>query len=75
MEYWSRVPRVQKDIRFGYEILAVTERHGIARWWASYVRIPSGSAVKLDGIFVIVLDENNLCRELREWWHRQESDA
>jgi len=40
-EYWSDVPRSQDRIRFGYEILAVTEDMGIAQWWASFVRIPS----------------------------------
>jgi hypothetical protein len=72
LEYWSDVPRSQEQIQFGYEILAVTENAGIARWWASFVRIPSGTRVKLDGIFVVALDETNRCREFREWWHRKE---
>jgi hypothetical protein len=72
LEYWSDVPRSQDQIRFGCDILAVTENLGIARWWASFVRIPSKTQVKLDGIFVVSLDAENRCKEFREWWHRQE---
>lgn len=30
LEYWSGVPQRQQDIRFGYQILAVTQDMGIA---------------------------------------------
>ena len=59
----------QKDITFGYEILAVTADHGIARWWASMTTTSSGVAVRMEGIFVIVLDDMGLCRSFREWWN------
>ena len=71
-EYWSHVPRSQDRIQFRYQILAVLGDVGIARWWASFVRLPSEIHVKLDGIFVVAFDGNSLCRELREWWHREE---
>lgn len=70
--YWSDVPRTQADIHFGYDILATTADLGIAHWWATFVRVPSGVHVKLDGIFTVALDEDNRCRTFREWWHRQE---
>lgn len=73
LAYWSHVPRTQDHIRFGYEILAVTNDVGVAHWWASFVRIPSQVQVKLDGIFVVSLDAENRCKEFREWWHRQEN--
>jgi len=72
-EYWSHVLRTQDQIRFGYEILAMTDNMGITRWWASFVRIPSQIQVKLDGIFVVSLDAENRCHEFREWWHKQET--
>lgn len=65
-EYWSNASRSQDQIRFGYEILAVTQNVGIARWWASFVSIPSGAQVKLDGIFVVSLDAENRCNAFRE---------
>jgi SnoaL-like protein len=71
-DYWAEVARTQEGIQFGYEILAVTNECGIARWWASFVRVPPGLPTKLDGIFVISLDSNGRCISLREWWHKQQ---
>jgi uncharacterized protein (TIGR02246 family) len=72
-EYWAGVAKTEKKIQFDYEILAVTaEQHGIARWWASFVRVPPGLETKLDGIFLISLDSEGRCRSLREWWHKQQ---
>jgi uncharacterized protein (TIGR02246 family) len=59
----------QKGIRFGYEILAVTGAHGIARWWASMTATSSGREVRMEGIFLITLDEQGFCETFREWWN------
>ncbi len=72
LEYWSQVARTEEDIQFGYEVLAVTPEFGIARWWASFVRVPPGLRTKLDGIFLISLDADGHCRSLREWWHKEQ---
>ena len=72
LKYWAHVAQTEQTIQFGYEILAVTPEHGIARWWASFVRVPPGLQTKLDGIFLISLDENSRCHSLREWWHKQQ---
>lgn len=72
LEYWANVARTEQNIRFGYEILVVTPDHGIAHWWASFVIVPPGLHTKLDGIFLISLDERGRCRSLREWWHKQQ---
>ena len=71
-EYWSHVAESQRDIKFGYDILAVTAEIGIARWWASFVIDPPGLQTKLDGIFLIFLDGDGRCRSLREWWHKDQ---
>jgi len=55
-EYWVGVARTEEKIQFDYEILAVTAGHGIARWRASFVRMPPGLETKLDGIVLISLD-------------------
>jgi ketosteroid isomerase-like protein len=71
--YWTRaVVSYQEQIRFGYEILAVTEVSSVAHWWASFVRISSKTPVCLDGVFLLAFDETGLCRELREWWVRKD---
>jgi hypothetical protein len=72
LEYWTQVARTQEDISFGCEVLAVTSEMGIARWWASFVRVPPGLDTKLDGIFVITLGTQGRCRTLREWWHKDQ---
>ncbi len=72
-EYWSHVAQTEKDIRFGYEVLALNPEVGIARWWASFVRVPPGLQTKLDGIFLICLDADCRCKSLREWWHKDQS--
>jgi SnoaL-like domain len=71
-EYWSEVCRTEESIKFGYEILAARAELNIARWSASFVRVPPGLETQLDGIFLIVLDEEGLCKSLQEWWHKQQ---
>ena len=72
VEYWSGVPRSQEDVHFTYEILAATQGGGIAHWRANFVRVPSRVPVKLDGILLVKLNDDGLCEEFREWWHKQE---
>ncbi len=71
-EYWEEVARTEEDIRFGFEILAVRNDFGIARWRASFIRTPPGLKTQLDGIFVISLNADGRCKSLREWWHKQQ---
>jgi hypothetical protein len=71
-EYWSHVAETERDIQFGYEILAVTQEAGIARWWSSFLIVPQGLQTKLDGIFLITLDADGRCQSLREWWHKEQ---
>lgn len=72
LEYWKHVAETQESIQFGCEILAVMPEQGIARWWASFVIVPQGLPTKLHGIFVIALDGQGKCTQLREWWHKQQ---
>jgi hypothetical protein len=74
LEYWTHVAETQENIQFGYEILAVMPEHGIARWWASFVIVPQQLKTKLDGIFVIAIDEKGECLRLREWWHKHQTE-
>jgi hypothetical protein len=71
-EYWSEVARTEETIRFRYEILVANPELNIARWSASFVRVPPGLQTELDGIFLISLDEEGRCKSLQEWWHKQQ---
>jgi hypothetical protein len=71
-EYRSEVARTEENIKFGYEILVAGRELNLARWSASFVIVPPGLKTKLDGIFLISLDEEGRCESLREWWHKQQ---
>ena len=71
-EYWSHVPKTQDLVKFTYQILAVSEGKGIARWQALFQRIPTQVQVKLDGIMLVQLNAENHCSFFEEWWRRQE---
>ena len=75
-KYWSEgAGQSQKDVQFSYQILAVGEDFGIARWQAKFVRVPSGNQVSLDGVLVSSFDEQGKCKVFREWWHRVELEG
>ncbi len=69
IDYWEGNVTEQEDVRFGYEVFATTETIGIARWWTSMIDLASKAHVKLDGIFVVSMDDDGRCTEFREWWH------
>jgi len=71
-EYWCEVARTEQNIKFGYEILVANAGLNIARWSASFGRVPPGLQTHLDGIFLISLNEDGRCKSLREWWHKQQ---
>jgi ketosteroid isomerase-like protein len=75
-KYWSEgAGESQRDVRFLYEVITVRENKGVAQWHASFVRIPSGTHVELDGILVAEFDDSGRCLVFREWWHRWESEG
>jgi hypothetical protein len=65
---WQEVPESQRDIHFGFEIITVNRKLGVARWNASFTRVPSGIHDVLDGIFVVTLNDEGLCTEFHQWW-------
>ncbi len=71
--YWAEgAGMAQKEIRFGYDMLSVRNDTGIAHWTASFVRIPSGIFVELDGVLLARFSPDGLCVQFREWWHLRE---
>ncbi len=76
-EYWRQATQSQAEVSFGHEILSVVQDRGIARWWVSFT-VPAQAQqvqIKLDGIFLVLMAEGNLCQDFREWWHEQVSIA
>jgi len=71
--YWADLPRQQDDIKVDFEILEVTPTTGVARWMASFVRVPSGKQARLDGVLVASFKEDSYrAHAFREWWHGQD---
>lgn len=71
-EYWSRIPETQDDVHVEVEPLAVGGDVGVAHWWASFLRMPSGKRVHLDGTLAATFGADGTCRLFREWWHKRE---
>ena len=57
-----------------FEILAVTEELGFARWLATYTYPAKRQRVRYDGVFVVRLTPDHLCSEFREWWNTHEEE-
>ncbi|MGA9192078.1 MAG: nuclear transport factor 2 family protein [Anaerolineales bacterium] len=71
--YWKEgAGDSQKNVHFAYESIAVSENKGLAQWRASFVRLPSGNHVELDGFLSAEFDSCGKCSVFREWWHRRE---
>jgi len=74
--YWREgAGESQRDVKFEHEAMAVVGNQGLAKWRASFVRIPSGNRVELDGFLVAEFDGTGKCATFREWWHRREVDG
>ncbi len=74
--YWSEgAGESQKDVRFLHETMTVVGAKGLARWQATFVRIPSGNHVVLDGFLMAEFDGEAKCSVFREWWHRRETES
>ena len=70
---WQAAVSVQQDIRFTYEILAVSGAKGIASWRADFLRLPTRATVRIEGVLTADFAAPGQCRVFREWWHATES--
>lgn len=70
--YWSKGKHNLKDKESWYEVLAIRDNVGIARWRSQFTVIESGKRFALDCIFLVEFNEDGLCQTFREWWHIQE---
>lgn len=73
-QYWREGAKDgQKEVSFEADILAVLDDSGIAHWTATFVRVPGGEQVALDGVLQVSFDTAGAATVFREWWHRVES--
>jgi ketosteroid isomerase-like protein len=70
---WAEVTAVQRDVAFGFEALGAVASGGVARWWCTFA--VEQVRIELNGIFLVVLTEEGLCSDFREWWNERTSDV
>lgn len=66
---WEAAVSGQRDVRFTYDVFAVSESSGMATWRADFVQLPAGHQVRIEGVLCAELDAAGRCRRFREWWH------
>lgn len=69
LAYWRRLARAQRDVHTRHDVLSACGSTGIVHWTASFVRVPSGQKVRLDGIAEITLDHHGKGVRFLEWWN------
>lgn len=72
--YWTEgAKNAQTAVQFEATLLWFDGTTGVARWRATFRRVPSRVFVELDGTLLARFDDEMRCEEFREWWHRRES--
>jgi len=67
-DYWASVTADQRDVEFEFEIVAVNAATAVARWSAGFELASTGTAIALDGVFILEFETAETVGELREWW-------
>jgi len=73
--YWAGVTKDQRNVKFGYQVIAVSGSTGVAHWTAEFDVEPTQAHLSLNGVFVLEFGADGKCRSLREWWHLKAADA
>lgn len=68
LKEWNSILN-QDNISFLYKIISVNKNVGIAKWDATFTRLPSKEEVSLQGIFQITLDKKDKCVEFHQWFN------
>jgi hypothetical protein len=70
---WDAAVSEQRDIRFSFDVFAVSGATGMARWRADFTRLPNRYKVRIEGVLAAEFESGGQCRVFREWWHSEES--
>ena len=72
--YWIDQPTNHEDVRFSFEILAVSDDQCFSQWNSKFTK--NGRKLELDGMFRLIFKREPggtlVCRTLEEWWHQRE---
>jgi len=70
---WEAAVSQQRDIRFTFDVFAVSGSAGMARWRADFTRLPDQFKVRIEGVLSAEFASDGQCRVFREWWHSAEA--
>jgi len=66
-DLWKVIPTNQKDVAFSYDILAISRNLCVVNWRVERTQLPQSTKQKIDGIFVLRLNEDGLCNYFKQW--------
>lgn len=64
---WCRTTARQTDIRFEYDILAVTPTIGLNTWRVAFTLASTGERLQSGGLFAVWLTDEGLCDRYDFW--------
>jgi ketosteroid isomerase-like protein len=70
---WDAAVTHQRDVRFAFDVFAVSGPTGFATWRADFVRLPDQFKVRIEGVLSVEFASAGQCCIFREWWHSAES--
>jgi len=73
-KYWNKGAQNLMDKESTFNILAVKDNLGIARWQSKFTVVKTGKRLALDCVFLVEFDDNDKCSVFREWWHLKKLD-
>jgi hypothetical protein len=71
-ELWKVIPENQKDVTFEFKIVAEKDNLAVANWKVN--RTFNDKKQKIDGIFIIKLNEEGLCNYFKQWRSTNETN-
>lgn len=67
LDLWKAVPNNQRDVTFSFELVAEADSLAVANWKVSRTLLPANKKQIIDGIFIVKLNDENLCSYFKQW--------
>ncbi|MFA4946333.1 MAG: nuclear transport factor 2 family protein [Candidatus Micrarchaeia archaeon] len=67
LELWLAVPKNQKDITYDFEIISTAGNLAVCNWKVSRTMLPDNKLQRINGIFIIRLNQAGLCDYFKQW--------
>ena len=67
LKLWQAVPHNQKNVKFKFKIIAVSDKICVANWHVARTMLPGNEKQLIDGIFQISLNKKGACTYFKQW--------